>query len=113
MTILSILSFKRCRPHYERIANFSFIDTSSPWDGHTMLYNLPRVFVWIILIIYNIQHLIKVIQYRHDTDAMISISCIFFTTFIALIKQFDMSMHKKRMLKLYETAKGMKLCIAE
>ncbi|KAL4708368.1 hypothetical protein ACJJTC_019604 [Scirpophaga incertulas] len=98
--------FQAIRPHYERIAKYSFIDMSSPCDKHTLLYNLPSVLVWILLIIYNVQHLIKVIQYRHDTDAMIKTVCIFLTTFIALIKQLGMSMHMKRVQKLYDSTKG-------
>nr|QRF70978.1 odorant receptor [Semiothisa cinerearia] len=82
-------TFSTLRPHFDalaRVGYFKIVLRDRTGTQRALQYAL-RVFMWSLVLSYNLQHLIKVIQVRHSTDQLVDTLFILLTTLNTLGKQ--------------------------
>ncbi|XP_063361554.1 odorant receptor 46a-like [Cydia amplana] len=101
-------TFEAFRPHFNALANvayFKIVPKPSSGLKHT-LHTAYRAFVWFLVIIYNLQHVIRVIQARHSTEQVVNSLFVLLTTFNTLGKQMAFNSRVERMDRLIATIEG-------
>nr|AST36406.1 putative odorant receptor OR57 [Cydia nigricana] len=101
-------TFEAFRPHFNALANvayFKIVPKPSSGIKHT-LHTAYRAVVWFLVIIYNLQHVIRVIQARHSTEQVVNTLFVLLTTLNTLGKQVTFNARIKRMDRLITIIEG-------
>ncbi|XP_050342390.1 odorant receptor 46a-like [Nymphalis io] len=91
-------SFQAFRPHFNALARFGYfkivLNREVTWKD--TLHYCYRIFVWICVITYNLQHIIRAIQARNCTKQLVGTLFILLTTLNTLGKQLSFNVRVKR-----------------
>ncbi|XP_063378945.1 odorant receptor 46a-like [Cydia fagiglandana] len=101
-------AFEAFRPHFNAlayVAYFKIVPKPSSGLKHT-LHTAYRGFVWFLVTIYNLQHVIRVIQARHSTEQVVNTLFVLLTTLNTLGKQLAFNTRVERMDRLIATIEG-------
>ncbi|XP_061709803.1 odorant receptor 46a-like isoform X2 [Cydia pomonella] len=101
-------TFEAFRPHFNAlayVAYFKIIPKPSSGVKHT-LHTVYRAVVWFLVIIYNLQHVIRVIQARHSTEQAVNTLFVLLTTINTLGKQVAFNSRVERVDRLVATIEG-------
>ncbi|XP_052751693.1 odorant receptor 46a isoform X2 [Galleria mellonella] len=92
-------------PHFKALARVAYFKIVSKDESNAkrMLYELYRFMMWFFILLYNIQHLIRVIQVRHSTEQLVDTLFILLTTLNCLGKQVAFNARSGRIHKIIET----------
>ncbi|CAH0727908.1 unnamed protein product, partial [Brenthis ino] len=93
------------RPHFNALARVGYFKLvfSPKTKWKRQLHYYYRVFIWIGVITYNLQHVIRAIQVRHYTDHLVGTLFILLTTLNTLGKQLSFNMRVQRIDKIIDT----------
>ncbi|XP_063532041.1 odorant receptor Or1-like [Cydia strobilella] len=106
--ITTYSTFEAFRPHFNAlayVAYFKIVPKSSSGLKHT-LHTAYRAVVWFLVIIYNLQHVIRVIQARHSMEQVVNTLFVLLTTLNTLGKQMTFTSRVERMDRLIGTIQG-------
>nr|QIJ45787.1 olfactory receptor [Glyphodes pyloalis] len=105
---ISYSTFRAFQPHFNslaRVGYFKLVKTpSSP--RKLVLHNWYRALIWFFVLSYNLQHVIKVIQTRNNTDRMMDILYILLTTLNTLGKQVALNARVGRVDRIIAVING-------
>ncbi|XP_047986286.1 odorant receptor 46a-like [Leguminivora glycinivorella] len=96
------------RPHFNAlsyVAYFKIVPKPASALKHS-LHTAYRAVVWFLVFIYNLQHVIRVIQARHSTDQAVNTLFVLLTTLNTLGKQVAFNARVERMDRLISVIEG-------
>ncbi|XP_030030494.1 odorant receptor 46a [Manduca sexta] len=102
------LTLQLMEPHFTALAKAGYYEKvfTNFGNSRVILHNLYRVIVWILIITYNLQHLIRVIQVRKSIDMIVDILFILLTTLNALGKQVAFNTRSHRIKRILHVING-------
>nr|WEG72118.1 odorant-receptor-24 [Grapholita molesta] len=106
--VATFSTFETFRPHFDALANvayFKIVPKPLSKVKHS-LHTAYRGVVWVLVIIYNLQHIIRVIQARHSTEQLVNTLFVLLTTLNTLGKQLAFNVRSWRIDRLIETLQG-------
>ncbi|KAM3962924.1 uncharacterized protein ACR2FA_003022 [Aphomia sociella] len=91
-------------PHFNSLARVAYFKVKSKKETDTkrILYETYRFVLWFFILLYNLQHLIRVIQVRESTEQMIDTLFILLTTLNCLGKQVAFNVRSHRVNKIID-----------
>nr|AXF48798.1 odorant receptors OR57 [Lobesia botrana] len=101
-------TFQAFRPHFDAlsyVAYFKIVPRPASEIKHS-LHNAYRAVVWVLVITYNLQHVIRVVQARHSTEQIVNTLFVLLTTLNTLGKQIAFNARVDRMDRLIATLEG-------
>ncbi|XP_072940499.1 odorant receptor 46a-like [Epargyreus clarus] len=99
------------RPHFDALARVGYFkigfEVFKPISYMKYrLHNCYRFLVWLLIITYNFQHVIRVVQARHSTDQMVDTLFILLTTLNTLGKQIAFNARARRIQRVITIIDG-------
>ncbi|KAJ2939611.1 hypothetical protein O0L34_g14328 [Tuta absoluta] len=105
---VSYNAYEAFRPHFDALARVGYHklipESKSSWKNN--LHYAYRVAVWVIIITYNLQHIIKAVLERHSTDRIVNTLFILLTTINTMMKQLAFNIRSRRIDKVIGVISG-------
>ncbi|KAJ0180049.1 hypothetical protein K1T71_004640 [Dendrolimus kikuchii] len=95
-------TFTAMKPHFAALARVAYykIVSAEVTDLKQSFHNAYRVIIFTLVAGYNIQHIIKAIQVRHNVDHMVDTLFILLTTINTFAKQISFNVRSHRVENL-------------
>ncbi|XP_021204320.3 odorant receptor Or1-like [Bombyx mori] len=95
------------KPHFNALARGGYLKIMKPTSFKKPYFNaFCRVLVWFFVVLYNLQHLILVIQVRRSTERIVDILFILLTTLNTFGKQLAFNLRVHRIDKIIDVMNG-------
>ncbi|XP_026729461.1 odorant receptor Or1-like [Trichoplusia ni] len=91
-------TFEGLRPHFDALARVGYFKIALKPMSHMKLclHEAYRLASWVLVLTYNLQHLIRVVQVRHSTNLIVDTLFILLTTLNTLGKQVAFNLRSRR-----------------
>nr|WCC57540.1 odorant receptor 23.1 [Papilio memnon] len=100
-------NFEAFIPHFETFSNLGYYKLMKPTSRtKEILHYYYRILVWIIFTVYNVQHVLRVIEVRNDIMDVVNTMYVFLTLLNSLGKQVAFNYRTKRVDKIIDAIKG-------
>nr|WCC57673.1 odorant receptor 23 [Papilio xuthus] len=98
-------NFEAFVPHFESFANFGYYKMINKPTSRIkeILHYYYRISVWVIFMVYNVQHLIRI---RHNIMEVVNTLYFFLTLLNSMGKQMAFNFRTKRVDEIVDTIKG-------
>ncbi|XP_059048315.1 odorant receptor 46a-like [Achroia grisella] len=95
-------------PHIKALARVAYykIPSKDESTAQRVLYEIYRFIMWFFIILYNLQHLIHVVQVRYSTDQIVNTLFILLTTLNCFGKQITFNARSGRLKKIFDIIEG-------
>nr|QZA75624.1 odorant receptor 23 [Plutella xylostella] len=101
-------TFECFRPHFNalaRVGYFKIVMRDIPRHKY-MLHSAYRAVAFCLVLLYNLQHVVKVYKSRHSTDMIINVLFVLLTTLNTLSKQLAFNLRSRRIDRLIRVIDG-------
>ncbi|XP_063821309.1 odorant receptor 46a-like [Ostrinia nubilalis] len=100
-------TFRAFTPHFNALARVGYFKLITPISPtRLILHNCYRGFIWLLVLSYNLQQLIRIVQTRHSTDEMVDTLFIMLTTLNTLGKQVALNARVRRVDRILNVING-------